>query len=196
MLLGKGVDPPHGSVVLPDRHRCEHAVIVGKTGSGKTHLLELLACQLARRGEGFSFFDFHGDASLSLIGRLLQLPHAEERLIVVDPSHPTRSPGINVLESGASDAERFRKVSEISSILRQRWSVDSFGARTEELLRNSLYTLAGTGRKATPITDAIFPGYGMSLPFAVSIAFAGNSGGVQRENWKSTIFFRSPSGPN
>ena len=146
LALGSSVDPPYRPVVLPDRQRCEHAVIVGKTGSGKTHLLEVLACQLATRGEGFSFFDFHGDASLSLIGRLLQLPHAEERLIVLDPSHPTRSPGINVLESGASDAERFRKVSELSSILRQRWGVDSFGARTEELLRNSLYTLAGTGR--------------------------------------------------
>src|SRR5207249_8450561 len=95
LLLGKDVDPPHGSVVLPDRHRREHAVIVGKTGSGKTHLLELLAWQLARRGEGFSFFDFHGDASLSLISRLQPLPKADRRLIIVDPSHPTRSPGIN-----------------------------------------------------------------------------------------------------
>jgi hypothetical protein len=146
LLLGKSVDSPYGSVVLPDRHRCEHAVIIGKTGSGKTHLLELLAWQLAKRAEGFTFFDFHGDASLSLIGRLQHLPEARGRLVVLDPSHPTRSPGINVLESGASEAERFRKVSEISSILRQRWGVDSFGARTEELLRNSLYTLAGTNR--------------------------------------------------
>jgi type IV secretion system coupling TraD/TrwB family protein len=145
LLLGKSVDSPHGSVVLPERHRCEHAVIVGKTGSGKTHLLELLAWQLAKRGEGFSFFDFHGDVSLSLISRLQALPDADQRLIIVDPSHSTRSPGINVLESGTSEAERFRRVSEIASILRQRWGVDSFGARTEELLRNSLYTLAGAG---------------------------------------------------
>jgi len=146
LALGTSVEPPHHSVVLPDRQRCEHAVIVGKTGSGKTHLLEHLACQLAKRGEGFSFFDFHGDASLSLISRLQHLPKADARLVVLDPSHPTRSPGINVLESGPSEAERFRKVSEISSILRQRWGVDSFGARTEELLRNSLYTLAGNHR--------------------------------------------------
>ena len=146
LVLGKSVDPPHHLVVLPDRHRTEHAVIIGKTGSGKTYLLEFLAGQIAKRGEGFAFFDFHGDASLALIGQLLQLPQAADRLVVLDPSHPTRSPGINVLESGASDAERFRKVSEISSILRQRWGVDSFGARTEELLRNSLYTLAGTGQ--------------------------------------------------
>jgi hypothetical protein len=158
LLLGKSVDPPHRPVVFPDRHRCEHAVIIGKTGSGKTHLLEWLAWQLAQRGEGFSFFDFHGDASLSLIGRLQHLPNANKRVVVVDPSHPTRSPGINVLEAGPSDAERFRTVSEISSILRQRWGVDSFGARTEELLRNSLYTLAGTGRTLvdlpTLLTDA------------------------------------------
>ena len=132
--------------ILPDRFRTEHAVVMGKTGAGKTHLLELLALQIAQRSEGFVFFDFHGDASLSLLGRLQQLPDADDRLVVLDPSHPTRSPGINVLESGAAEADRFRKVSEISSILRQRWGVDSFGARTEELLRNSLYTLAGTGR--------------------------------------------------
>ena len=119
-------------------------MVCGKTGTGKTHLLELLAWQLATRGEGFSFFDFHGDASLSLLARLRQLPMGDERLVVLDPSHPTLSPAINVLETQGSEAERFRKVSELSSILRQRWGVDSFGARTEELLRNSLYTLAAT----------------------------------------------------
>lgn len=146
ILVGTQVDPPHTPVVFPDRHRNQHLVIVGKTGFGKTHALEFLVTQLAGRGEGFAFFDFHGDASLSLIGRLLQHPQAAERLIVVDPSHPTRSPGINVLASHATEADRFRKVSEIALILRQRWGVDSFGARTEELLRNTLYTLAGTGR--------------------------------------------------
>ena len=142
LLLGRAIEPPHGPVVFPDRHRCEHAVILGKTGSGKTYLLEQLATQVANRREGFAFIDFHGDSSWSLISRLRNLPRAAERLVVLDPSHPTRSPGINVLECGASDAERFRKVSELSSILRQRWGVDAFGARTEELLRNSLYSLA------------------------------------------------------
>src|SRR5205814_4141401 len=84
--------------------------------------------------------------SRSLVRRLLSVPGATDRLVIVDPSHPTLSPGINGLEAGSSEADRFRKVSEISSILRQRWGVDSFGARTEELLRNSLYTLAGTHR--------------------------------------------------
>jgi len=145
LLLGKTVEPPHQRIVLPDGQRCQHAVVLGKTGSGKTYLLESLAWQLAKRGEGFAFLDFHGDSSLSLIGRLLELSSSPDRLVILDPSHPTRSPGINVLEAGDSEAERFRKVSELSAILRQRWSVESFGARTEELLRNSLYTLAAGG---------------------------------------------------
>ncbi len=144
LLMGHTFEAPHAPVVWPDSQRREHAVVLGKTGSGKTHLLEFLAWQLAKRGEGFSFFDFHGDASLSLISRLREVPGAAQRLTVVDPSHPTRSPAINVLQTGGTEAERFRKVSELSSILRQRWGVDSFGARTEELLRNSIYTLAAT----------------------------------------------------
>lgn len=142
--LGWTTEPPHRRVVFPDRHRCEHAVILGKTGSGKTHLLEVLALEMAKRGEGFALIDFHGDVSQSLIARLRRLD--QNRLVVLDPSHPTLSPGLNVLEVEDGEAERFRKVSEISSILRQRWGVDSFGARTEELLRNSLYTLAANRR--------------------------------------------------
>jgi len=160
LLMGHAVDGAHERIVWADAHRCEHAVIIGKTGTGKTYLLEYLAWQLAQRGEGFSLFDFHGDASLSLIARLRGLPLAHQRLVILDPSHPTRSPGINVLESAPGEAARFRKVSELSSILRHRWGVDSFGARTEELLRNSLYTLAAANGTLADLprllTDALF----------------------------------------
>lgn len=146
LSLGKTTDAPLADVVFEDRLRCQHAVILGKSGSGKTYLLESLAEQIAKKREGFAFIDFHGDASLSLIGRLLQLSKAKERLVILDPSHEYRSPAINILESDASDVDRFRRVSELSAILRQRWGVDAFGARTEELLRNSLYTLAANRR--------------------------------------------------
>jgi hypothetical protein len=146
VVLGRAVAAPHSTVVWPDRHRREHAVAIGKTGAGKTYALERIAVDLAKRPEGFAFFDFHGDASLTLIQRLLSLPFARQRIVVLDPSHPTLSASINVLASDATDADRFRRVSELSSILRQRWGMDSFGARTEELLRNSLYTLAVGGQ--------------------------------------------------
>lgn len=142
LRLGRSIAERSDTVIWPDRYRCEHAVVLGKTGSGKTYFLESLAVQLAQRREGFALIDFHGDVSLSLLGRLKETPGVEERLVILDPSHPTRSAGVNVLEAGDSDTERFRRVAELSAILRQRWGVDAFGARTEELLRNSLYTLA------------------------------------------------------
>lgn len=160
IVLGRMMSPLHDTVVWPDQHRREHAVLVGKSGAGKTHAVELAAVELAKRGEGFAFFDFHGDVSLTLTRRLLALPNARRRIVVLDPSHPTMSASLNVLEAGAADVDRFRRVSELSSILRQRWGVDSFGARTEELLRNSLYTLAAAhhtlGDLPRLLTDAAF----------------------------------------
>jgi hypothetical protein len=51
------------------------------------------------------------------------------------------SVGLNPLE-GADD---FVRVAEFSEILRDRWALDHFGARTDELLRNALYVLAANG---------------------------------------------------
>jgi hypothetical protein len=130
-------------VTIPDTRRPEHAVVLGKTGVGKTHLLELLATQCMERRNGFAFFDFHGDATTHLLAMAATHEAVSERLVIIDPTDPDRSPGLNPLEiTDGGDGERFGRVSELSSILRQRWGMDSFGARTEELLRNALFTLA------------------------------------------------------
>jgi hypothetical protein len=62
-----------------------------------------------------------------------------EELIVIDPADPLVSVGFNPLESDSSD---FSQIIDFTSLLKQRWSLDHFGARTEELLRNSLYAVA------------------------------------------------------
>src|SRR5262245_49090058 len=73
LVLGTRIDASHDDVVFPHRFRAQHLAVIGKTGFGKTHALEVIATQLAALGEGFAFFDFHGDASLSLMRRLLQI---------------------------------------------------------------------------------------------------------------------------
>jgi len=50
--------------------------------------------------------------------------------------------GFNPLE-GAGDS--FIRITEFTQVLRQRWSLDHFGARTDELLRNTLYALSANG---------------------------------------------------
>ena len=62
------------------------------------------------------------------------------RLIVIDPADREWSVGVNVLD-GARDDSTFVRITEFAELLRHRWHLETLGARTEELLRNSLYVL-------------------------------------------------------
>lgn len=136
----------HSHYSIAQAKRTEHVAILGKTGTGKSTLLRYMAQQDIERGRGFCFFDLHGDATPAL----LQLVAAKERrthsdlstkLVIIEPGDPEFSVGLNVLEQ--SDPQRsFVQISEFAAILKQRWHLDSFGARTEELLRNTLHLLS------------------------------------------------------
>lgn len=138
-------------VYLPNRRRVEHVAIVGKSGSGKTNLLLSLAKQHFERHEGFIFFDFHGDATNHLLRLAAEHPDAAEQLVLVDLSDPATSPSINPLEALAGEDDLTGHTSELAAVLRQRWHVDSFGARTEELLRNTLHALSASGHTIVEI---------------------------------------------
>src|SRR5258708_28080684 len=134
---------------LPNTKRPEHVAILGKTGQGKSFFLRYLAAQDVRDRRGFVFFDLHGDTMPFLLG----LVAAEERrtgsdlsdrLIVIEPADPEFSIGLNVLEAQAGQ-QNYVQLAEFAQILKARWNLDSFGARTEELLRNSLHVLADNG---------------------------------------------------
>ena len=50
-------------ITLSETRRTMHLVILGKTGSGKSACLRLIAEQDIRAGRGFFFIDQHGDAA-------------------------------------------------------------------------------------------------------------------------------------
>lgn len=133
-------------VGIPENRRTEHVAILGKTGSGKSSLLRQLVLQDIRADRGFVFFDLHGDAQ----GFLLKAIVEEERrrnselsrkLIVIEPADLEYSVGLNVLEPKGGH-ENFVQISEFAQILKSRWHLDALGARTEELLRNTLHVLS------------------------------------------------------
>jgi Type IV secretion-system coupling protein DNA-binding domain len=136
---------PH-PMIIPQVKRAEHMAILGRTGTGKSSLLRFMASQDITCNRGFLFFDLHGDATVTLL-RLLALEEQvtrqdlSARIIIIEPADPEFSVGLNVLEPDAGQ-HSFVQIAEFAAVLKQRWHLDSFGARTEELLRNSLLLLA------------------------------------------------------
>jgi hypothetical protein len=138
---------------VANRERMRHVVIVGKTGTGKSYLLRHLSEQDIRANRPFALFDLHGDATPALL-RVINARerkehrHLSDRLIVIDPSDPIMSIGINPLE-GAPD---FARIEQMTQILRRHWGLEQFGARTHELMRNALFVLAANGLTLVELT--------------------------------------------
>jgi hypothetical protein len=129
---------------MSNPRRTMHMAVLGKTGSGKSSFLHYLSQQDIEAGRGFCYFDFHGDTVPFLLRTInarerRERRHLSDRLIIIDPTDPIVSVGLNPLEQ---DAEDFVRITEFSQILKQRWHLEHLGARTDELLRNALYVLA------------------------------------------------------
>jgi len=114
-----------------------HMWIIGKTGMGKSVLLEHLLVSLMQRGDGCGLIDPHGD----LAARVLDLvPRSRANDVVLfDPSDQEHPIGLNVLESVTPD-DRPLVASSVLSVFRKLFP-DAFGPRTEHLLRNCLLAL-------------------------------------------------------
>ena len=133
-------------VTIPHTKRAEHIAILGKTGSGKSMLLRHMAAQDIQSGRGFVFFDLHGDATPILLKLIADQERSlnrdlSEKLILIEPADRENSVGLNVIGPGTGQ-NSFVQIAEFTEVLKQRWQLAAFGARTEELLRNALHVLA------------------------------------------------------
>src|SRR6266852_4595141 len=64
---------------IKSEDRFSHLYIIGKTGTGKSTLLEAMALQDLERGNGFALIDPHGD----LVGRIAARIPASRRADVI-----------------------------------------------------------------------------------------------------------------
>lgn len=111
--------------------------IIGKTGMGKSTMLENMAIQDIRNGEGMAFLDPHG----STADRIMEYVPAHRIKDVVyfapfDMDHPI---AFNVMEDVGYD-KRHLVVSGLLSAFRKIW-VDAWSARMEYILSNTLLAL-------------------------------------------------------
>jgi hypothetical protein len=139
-------EPVRKRVGVEHDRRAEGMAIFGKTGSGKSALINHFAEQDIQAGRGFAMIDLHGDGSdfvLKTIANRERRLKADlsEHLIVIDPTDTEYSVGINLFESlGGQDL--FLRIAAITEILIERWNLDHLGPRTAELLQNANYAVA------------------------------------------------------
>ncbi len=117
--------------------RLSHIYVIGKTGVGKSTLLETLALQDLEAGRGFAFIDPHGDA----VERVFAAVPAEEkeRVSYLNAPDGAQPFGYNPLRRVRDDKIPLA-VSGLIETLRKLWP-DAWGVRMEHVLRNSLYAL-------------------------------------------------------
>ena len=141
--------PSHQSVSIAQERRVEHIAVIGRTGKGKSRLLWGIEKADIAAGRCFASVDVHGDNTPFVLSTLAAEERdtgrdLSDRVIVIEPADPEWSVGLNPLEQIHGN-NRFVQIAEFAQLLKQRWGLESFGARTDELLRNSLYVLAENG---------------------------------------------------
>ncbi len=122
---------------IKSEDRTRHVYIIGKTGMGKSTLLENMAAQDIRNGNGFAFLDPHGSA-IETILKYVPKERIEDVVYFApfDIEHPI---SFNVMEDVGYD-KRHLVVSGLMSTFKKIWQ-DAWSARMEYILGNTLLAL-------------------------------------------------------
>lgn len=130
----RGQEVPFG---IKAKDRTKHVYVIGKTGMGKSTLLENMAVQDMQNGNGLAFIDPHGATAETL---LRYVP--EERIddvLYFAPFDSDNPISFNVMEDVGPD-KRHLVVSGLMSVFKKIW-VDAWSARMEYILSNTLLAL-------------------------------------------------------
>jgi hypothetical protein len=118
-----------------DRQR--HMYVVGKTGMGKSTMLENMAAQDIINGEGIAFIDPHGTTAQTLLEYVPE--HRVKDVVYFAPFDLDHPISFNVMEDVGPD-KRHLVVSGLMSTFKKIW-VDAWSARMEYILTNALLAL-------------------------------------------------------
>jgi energy-coupling factor transporter ATP-binding protein EcfA2 len=119
------------------KDRTKHVYVIGKTGMGKSTVLENMAVQDIQNGEGMAFIDPHGKTADLLLDYIPE--HRKKDVVYFAPFDLDYPISFNVLEQVDPD-KRHLVVSGLMSTFKKIWQ-DAWSARMEYILTNTLLAL-------------------------------------------------------
>lgn len=118
-----------------DRRR--HTYIIGKTGMGKTTLLENMVISDINNGNGLCVVDPHGDFAENMLNYIP--PHRINDVIYFNPGDVNFPIAFNVMESENPEYKHL-VAAGLLGVFKKIWA-DSWGPRLEYVLRNTILAL-------------------------------------------------------
>ncbi len=122
---------------IKSRDRTRHMYVIGKSGVGKSTLLENMAIQDIVRGEGLAVLDPHGSFAEKMLDYIPE--HRIKDVIYFAPFDTDHPISFNVMEDVGADKRHF-VASGLMSTFKKIW-VDAWSARMEYILNNILLAL-------------------------------------------------------
>lgn len=135
--------------ILPD-DRTRHTYIIGKSGCGKSVLLNFMARQDILKGNGCSVIDPHGD----LIEDCLQYIPKERAKDVIhfNPADQERPMGLNMLQADTPEQMDLAS-SQATEIFIKLFGDEIFGPRIQHYFRNACLTLMEDTEEGATLID-------------------------------------------
>ncbi len=131
----RGRDEP---VYLPHQDRTTHALITGKTGTGKSNLLHHLIHQDIAQGKGLALIDPHGDLVKSVLG--CSIPSSREKdVVLIDLANEAYPLPLNPMRGLSGEIGLARVVNILNNLYPDLQEMP----QTADALENALLTLTG-----------------------------------------------------
>ena len=151
LLLGRNVyrgETRDVRIKRDDRRR--HFYAIGKSGTGKSTILENMIRQDVQNGEGVCVVDPHGDLVEAILPYIPR--ERADDVILFDPGDLERPMGLNLLEAKTDEQKEFVS-QEALSIFIKLYGEEIMGPRLQHYFRNGVLTLLADDEEGGTLLD-------------------------------------------